>query len=219
MKKLSLGLLALAVTVVAGACQRPVDVYAEPAVGVMTPEQVILPVTATTAVPVGTQVNATLDQRLSTAENDVNDTFTMTLQTPILNSDRETVIPAGARITGRITALRESLDVTTPAIIRLEFQQLRWADRTAPFTADVVETQVRREGRTAEDALRGAAVGAAAGAVLGTIIRRDIQGALAGAAIGAGAGTIISLGTADQDAVLDAGTTMTLRITEPVPFQ
>jgi hypothetical protein len=219
MKNLSLGLMALVVTVVAGACQRPVDVWSEPAVGEMTPEQVVLPVTARTAVPAGTQLNATLDQRLSTADSDVNDTFTLTLQTPILNADRETVIPAGARISGRITALRESLDVTTPAIIRLEFQNLRWADRDVPFTADVVDTEVRREGRTADDALRGAAAGAAAGAVLGTIIRRDIRGALTGAAIGAGAGTVISLGTADQDAVLDAGTTMTLRTTEAVPFQ
>lgn len=218
MKRFAVGTFALAAAVALGACQRPVEVYSEPARATMG-EQVILPATATTAVPAGTTVRATLDQRLSTEDTNVNDTFTMTLQTPIVDANRNTVIPAGARINGRVTAVRRSIDVATPAILRLEFQTIQWGNRTQPFTADVVETQVRREGRTAESVLRGAATGAAAGAVLGAIIGRDVQGALTGAAIGAGAGTIISLGTSNQDAVLDAGTQMTLRITEPVPFR
>jgi hypothetical protein len=219
MTKRSLGTLALAAALALGACQRPVQVYSEPAVGVMGEQQVILPANATTQVPAGTTVRATLDQRLSTAETNVNDTFTLTLQTPILTADRQTVVPAGARITGRVTAVRQSEDVATPAILRLEFNNLQWANRNAAFQADVVETQVQREGRTTEDALRGAAAGAAAGAVIGTIIRRDIRGALTGAAVGAGAGTVISLGVANQDAVLETGTQMTLRLTQPVPFR
>jgi hypothetical protein len=219
MNKLVLGSVAVAATLALGACQRPAQIYTEPAVGVMGAQQVILPAAATAAVPAGTQVRATLDQRLSTGETNVNDTFTMTLATPILTADRETVIPEGARITGRVTAVRRSEDVATPAILRLEFGQLQWAGRTAPFQAEILETQVQREGRTAEDALRGAAAGAAAGAVIGTIIRRDIRGALTGAAVGAGAGTVVSLGVSEQDAVLEPGTQMTLRITDPVPFR
>jgi hypothetical protein len=219
MRKLAFGSLTLAAALALGACQRPVQVYSEPAVAPVAPQQVILPATATTAVPTGTTVQATLDQRLTTMETNVNDTFSMTLQTPILSANRQTVVPAGARITGRVTAVRRSEDVATPAILRLEFNNIQWANRNVPFQAEIVETQVRREGRTTEDALRGAATGAAAGAVIGTIIRRDVRGALTGAAIGAGAGTVISLGTADQDAVLDTGTQMTLRLTEPVPFR
>lgn len=219
MNKLALGSAALAAALVLGACQRPVDIYSEPAVASMGAQQVILPANATTTVPAGTTVRATLDQQLSTSETNVNDTFTLALQTPVLTADRETVIPAGARITGRVTAVRQSEDVATPAILRLEFNHLQWANRNVPFQAEVVETQVRREGRTTDDALRGAAAGAAAGAVIGTIIRGDIRGALTGAAVGAGAGTVISLGISDQDAVLDAGTEMTLRLTEAVPFR
>jgi hypothetical protein len=219
MRKIAFGSLALAAATVIGACQRPVQVYSEPAQATMTANQVILPATATNAVPAGTTVRATLDTPLSTATSNVNDTFTMTLHTPIMTSDRQTVVPQGARITGRVTAVRHSEDVATPAILRLEFNQIQWANRNAPFTADIAETDVRREGRTTQDALRGAAAGAAAGAVIGTVIRGDIRGALSGAAVGAGAGTVISLGVADQQAVLDAGTQMTLRITEPVPFR
>lgn len=219
MRKLALGSLALATAMVIGACQRPVQVYSEPAVAAPAPAQVVLPATATSAVPAGTTIRATLDQQLSTAETNVNDTFTMTLHTPILSANQQVVIPQGARITGRVTAVRHSEDVATPAILRLEFNNLQWANRNVPFQAEIVETEVRREGRTAQDALRGAAAGAAAGAVIGTVIRGDIRGALSGAAVGAGAGTVISLGIADQQAVLDAGTQMTLRVTEPVPFR
>jgi hypothetical protein len=219
MSKLKVGTVALSAALALGACQRPVQVYSEPAVAATAPQQVILPATATTSVPVGTSLQATLDQRLTTAETRVNDTFTMTLQSPILTADRVTVVPAGARITGRVTAVRRSEDVATPAILRLEFNNLQWANRNVPFQAEILETEVRREGRTADDALRGAAAGAAAGAVIGTIIRRDVQGALTGAAIGAGAGTVISLGISEQDAVLEPGTQMTLRLTEPVRFR
>jgi hypothetical protein len=218
MRKLAVGSLALTAALALGACQRPVEVYSEPAVGVMGPQQVILP-TGATSVPAGTTVQATLDQRLTTAETNVNDTFTMTLTTPILSADRVTVIPEGARIAGRVTAVRRSLDAATPAILRLEFNTIQWGNRSFPFQAEIAETQVQREGRTADDALRGAAAGAAAGAVIGTIIRRDVRGALTGAAIGAGAGTVISLGMSDQDAVLEPGTVMTLRTTQPVQFR
>jgi len=219
MRKLGVGTLFVAAAVALGGCQRQAQVYSEPAVGTMGAQQVILPTGATTNVPVGTQMQATLNQRLSTAETNVNDTFTLSLQTPILTADRETVIPAGARITGRVTAVRQSLDVATPAILRLEFNTLEWGNRSVAFQAEIEDTQVQREGRTTEDALRGAAAGAAAGAVIGTIIRRDIRGALTGAAVGAGAGTVISLGTADQAAVLEPGTQMTLRLTQPLPFR
>jgi hypothetical protein len=143
----------------------------------------------------------------------------MSLVTPILNAQRQTVVPAGAQINGRITALRESIDATTPAIIRLELQNMSWEGRTVPLDAEVIRAEPRREGRTAEDALRGAAAGAAAGAVIGAVIGRDVRGAVTGAAVGAGAGTAISLGVSNQQAYLDEGSSMTLRLTQPLPLR
>ena len=206
----------LALGLVLAGCQRPVEVFSEPT-PVAGPQPVILSSTDVGVVPAGTEVQASLNETLSTETAQVNDQFSMTLQTPILNAERETVIPVGARIMGRVTAVRESEDVATAAILRLEFNQIMWNNRTAPFAAEITETDVQREGRGTDEALRGAGIGAAAGAVLGTIVRGDIEGALAGAAIGAGAGTVISLGTANQQAVLETGSLMRLRVTEPVP--
>jgi hypothetical protein len=208
--------LPLAMIFALGACQRSVEVMSGGAA--VGPEPVVL-ATASTAVPTGTLIQASLNENLSTAESEVNETFTMSLLTPILDAQQQTVIPAGARITGIVTGLRESRDVATPAVIRVDFQNITWGNRTVPIKAEVTDASPQRQGRTANDALRGAATGAAAGAVLGAIIGRDVQGAATGAAIGAGAGTLISLGTSDQQASLEAGSTMTLRLLEPVPLR
>lgn len=216
-KSFRIAALPLAALIALGACQRPVEVYSEgPAT---TGPQPVIVTVADNAVPAQTEIQARLNQRLSTADNQVNDTFTMSLVTPILNAQRQTVVPAGAQINGRITALRESIDATTPAIIRLELQNMSWEGRTVPLDAEVIRAEPRREGRTAEDALRGAAAGAAAGAVIGAVIGRDVRGAVTGAAVGAGAGTAISLGVSNQQAYLEEGSSMTLRLTQPLPLR
>ena len=67
------------------------------------------------------------------------------------------------------------------------------------------------------ETLKKAGIGAAAGAVLGAVIGGgDVSKILGGAAIGAAAGTVISLGTGEVDAVLPAGSKMTLQTTQQV---
>ena len=207
--------LALGAALVLAACQRPVDVVTNPSGPTPTASQAVI-VATSDAVPEGTELRATLDQTVGTAVSKLNDPFTMTLQTPVQNAARQVIVPQGARITGRVTALRESSDVATPAVIRLEIQSISWGGRTYPMQADITQARPSTSGRTTEDVLRGAATGAAAGAVLGAIIGRDVQGALTGAAIGAGAGTVISLGTSNQQAALEAGSEVTLRLTQPL---
>ncbi|HEX5521000.1 MAG TPA: YMGG-like glycine zipper-containing protein [Longimicrobiaceae bacterium] len=207
--------LTLGAVLALAACQRPVDVLTNPSGPSPSASGAVI-VATSDAVPAGTELRATLDQTVGTAASKLNDPFTMTLQTPVQNAAGQVIVPQGAKITGRVTALRESTDVATPAVIRLEIQRIEWGGRTHPMMADITQAKPRTSGRTTEDVLRGAATGAAAGAVLGAIIGRDIQGALTGAAIGAGAGTVISLGTANQQAALEAGSEVTLRLTQPL---
>ncbi len=208
--------LPLALALLLGGCQRGVEVLSggSQVTPGSVPQQVV--VSTPSSVPAGTTVGATLNERLSTAESRVGESFAMTLQTSILNQQREVLIPQGAQLTGRVTALRESIDVATPAIIRLELQSISWAGRTRPLQAEIVRADPTTRGRGTDDAIRGAAGGAAAGAVLGAVLSGDVRGALTGAAIGAGAGTVISLGITDQTAMLDAGSEITLRLTEPI---
>jgi hypothetical protein len=63
-------------------------------------------------------------------------------------------------------------------------------------------------------------VGAAAGAVLGAVLSGgEIDDILKGGLIGAAAGTVISLGTSSAEAVLPAGTRMTLQTTRTVALR
>jgi hypothetical protein len=56
--------------------------------------------------------------------------------------------------------------------------------------------------------------------VLGAVIGdADLKNILAGAAIGAAAGTVISMGASDVEAVLPAGSELTLRSTEMVSLR
>lgn len=206
--------LPFAAIIALGACQRPVDVYsADPAP--MGPQPVVLTSVGMT-VPAGTQLQVSLDESLGTATSEVNDRFTASLLTPVVNADGETVVPAGATVTGIVTALRESMDVATPAVIRLDFESISWDGESVPLAAEVIEANPQRTGDRTDEAIRGAAAGAAAGAVLGAIIGQDVEGAAVGAALGAGAGTAISLGTSNQGAVLEAGSTLVIELMQPV---
>jgi len=212
------GAAALLVPLMFVACQRQADVgtYGAPGAAEAT-DPVVL--SSSESIPPGTSLHATLDQTLSTENSQVNDRFTATLQSPVLGPNRQTLVPAGATLHGRVTALRASYDVATPAIIQLEFLEMAHGDRTVPFSANILDTSAEVRGRRLRDALGGAAVGAASGAILGTVIRGDTRGAATGAAVGAAAGTAISLGMSERDAYLRSGTHMRLEVTNTVPLR
>lgn len=210
--------LALALPLTLAACQRGANVISSPSPGTESGGPVVIS-TAGPSIPSGTTLQARLNEQLGTANSRVGDNFTATLLTPVLNANREVIIPEGATVNGTVTGLRESQDVATPAVIRVDFQSIAWNGRTAPLQAEVTNTQAETSGPGTTETLQGAGIGAAAGAVLGAVLGKDVRGALTGAAIGAGAGTVISLGTQSQQATLPQGTRMTLRLTQPVPLQ
>ncbi|MDQ3556301.1 MAG: YMGG-like glycine zipper-containing protein [Gemmatimonadota bacterium] len=211
------GVVTLVLPLALAACQRQVQVATPGNAATAAPQPVVV-ATAGPSVPAQTTLELRLNNELSTASSRVGDRFTATLLTPVLNAERQTVIPTGATVRGTVTFLRPSTDVLVPAMIQLDFQNIEWGSRSAPFRAEIVSTQAETRGGGVTETLRGAAAGAAAGAALGAVIGRDVQGALTGAAIGAGAGSVISLGVSDQEGVLRTGTQMTVRLTDPVPL-
>lgn len=195
-------------------CAPGMDVGVTPPVERVATDPIV--VATTDAVPAGVELVVALDQPISTGTNNVGDYFYATLQTPVHGPNNQVLVPRGARISGTVTGLRTSIDATTPAVVRLDFDRLYVGDRSSNISAEIVNTQARTEGGGAESAVRGAVQGAAAGAVLGAVIGRDVSAAIRGAALGAGVGTVISLGTADREATLDEGSHMTLRLTQPL---
>jgi hypothetical protein len=72
---------------------------------------------ATVTVPKGTAINATVGQTLATDKNKVGDTFAGILTSPI-QVEGKTVIPKGAKVTGRIVKVRKhELKVTLASVM------------------------------------------------------------------------------------------------------
>jgi len=168
-------------------------------------------------IPWGTTLHTTLDQSLSATGNKVGDRFTLTVRDNLVAQNGETVVPAGSRVEGYVTAVSPTSDPGNNALLQLAFDRITVYGRTYNFAADVrrVETTDRRASN--EDLLKGAAAGAAAGAVLGAIIGgAELDNILKGGAIGAAAGTVISMGRGGTNNTLPAGTRIDLRATQNV---
>jgi hypothetical protein len=165
-------------------------------------------------IPVGATVVATLDQALGTKLSKAGDSFSATVSNALYAQDGSLVIPAGARINGRVTALDNSSNATEPALIRLAFDGIRFNGRSYPFSADIVQAHPVESGPSNADRTKQIVIGGAVGAALGALIGgKDLDKIVIGGALGAAAGSIISLGT-EVNATLPAGSSMTLRATQ-----
>jgi hypothetical protein len=73
--------------------------------------------TTMVTVPKGTAISATVGQTLATDKNKVGDTFAASLTTPI-EVEGKTVIPKGAKVTGRIVKVKKNeLKVTLASVV------------------------------------------------------------------------------------------------------
>lgn len=164
--------------------------------------------------PAGVTLEARLDQTLGTEQSKEGDAFTATVATALYARDGSVVVPAGAKIEGRVTALDDSDNATEPALIKLDFDRISFGGRTYPFEASIERSApVESGGTSSSDRTRNIVIGGAVGAALGAVLGDgDLENIVIGGALGAAAGSIVSLGT-EMNASLPAGSTMTLRTT------
>ncbi len=204
--------LAVAALATTAACTRPSTVSSGGDVALPS-----TPVNAST-LPTGSTVTVTLDQQVGTKNSKVGDTFSATVVDAIVASNGQTVVPAGSKVYGKVTGLQDSDNATQKAAIRLDFERINVNGVERPFAAIITATNLETSGNdTRNETLKKAGIGAAAGAVLGAVLGGgDVSKIIGGAAIGAAAGTVISLGGGEVDAVLPAGSKMTLQTTQQV---
>lgn len=167
------------------------------------------------SIPAGAQLTTTLDQTLGTNTSKVGDAFTATVVQPLRASDGSIVVPAGAKIDGRVTARDDSDHPADPALLRLAFDRIRFNGQTFAFSAAIVRSNaVQTSSEPSGDRTRQIVIGGAVGAALGGLISGgDLKKVIIGGAIGAAAGSIISMGT-EVNASLPAGSQMTLQTTQ-----
>ncbi len=168
----------------------------------------------------GTTLALRMDQELSTESSSAGTSFTATVTEAIRASDGTTLIPAGAKVRGRVTAAGESSRAGETANIELAFNSVSFGGESYPLSATAIDVPVRkitRDSNTEKAAKIGG--GAALGAILGQVIGKDTKSTIAGAAIGAAAGTAVVMGTADVDAVVPEGARVVIRLDRSIPVR
>lgn len=169
-----------------------------------TPVRAVPPPPAPVTLPAGTALAVRMADGIDSARNQIGDTFRGSLEAPI-TAGGEVVIPAGADVEGRVTALKSAGHFTGRSELALELTRLDVNGRSYPLQTDSWTQQGSSRGkRTAATVGGGAALGAIIGAIAG-----GGKGAAIGTIAGAGAGTTVQGVTRGQqlkvnpEAVLD----------------
>ncbi|MFN2567498.1 MAG: hypothetical protein ABR499_21090 [Gemmatimonadaceae bacterium] len=211
------GALALLALATLGCAARGVRVESE-SPGIVAPP-VVMPLNAR-MLPTGTDLYVQLDNRVGTRESRVGDPFSATVRHSVYAQNGARVVPAGAKVYGRVTGLDDSDYPGEETRISLDFNRLAFGGRSYPLEAIVtmtpIETSRERHGLSERVILIGAAIGAALG---GVFSGGEIEGVLGGAAAGALAGTVFTFARGDVEAALPAGSRMTLRTTRPITLR
>jgi hypothetical protein len=155
-------------------------------------------------VPAGTELDVRLEQALSSDTSRVEDRFEATTTVDLRQNGR-VLIPAGSRVRGVVTGVKDAGRVERKGELLLSFDQITINGRNHPMRATV--TDALEAGGYREDAGKigtGAAVGAILGGILG-----GVKGAITGILIGGGG---VVAATEGQDVNLAAGTVLRVRL-------
>lgn len=125
----------------------------------------------------------------------------------------QTAIPAGSRMLGSITLVEKGGKVKERARLGIRFHTLVLADNTSlPIQTETVYREGDSPASESAAKIGGAAVG---GAILGAIFGGR-KGAVLGGSAGAAGGTAAVMSGERNAATLAAGSTLTVRLSEPV---
>lgn len=202
----------------APAPRAPQPAPSRPAPAPSRPAEPAGPRYVTRTVSSGTTLTVRFDNQVSTRNVSEGSTFSTTLSHDLTDSQGRTVIPAGATVRGRVTRAVASGRAGQSPDLAVTLTSISYGGDSYPIDVSMVDApSVRRvsrqsRGQTAATVAGGAAVGAVAGRVLGKSRRSTVIGAVVGGA----AGTAVAVGTHDVDAVINAGSTATVRLDGPV---
>jgi len=163
--------------------------------------------TAAVVVPAGTQLDVRLITGLSSNANRAGDTFTGTLENPVVVAGK-TVIPKGADLTGKVTSAVPSGRLQQRAELWVTLTSVRVGGKTYNVSTS---TTGHKEGSKATRDVLFIGGGAGAGAAIGGAAGGG-KGAGIGAAIGAGTGTAAAMLTGKRDIKFPSETVLRFRL-------
>ncbi len=164
---------------------------------------------------VGTKIDVAANDTLSSRTARTGDTFTAHVVEDVKNAQGKIVIPAGAAVSGSITAVKPAPNPHTPGTLTVSITSITVHGNSYPIEASVdsLETIHKGRGVTSGDAAKVGA-GAAAGAILGRVLGGNSKGTIIGGVVGAAAGAGVASQTKDSDIVLPKGAHIIIRLTK-----
>lgn len=164
-----------------------------------------------TSIPAGTSVPIEILAQIDSENHDVGDAWTGRVTRDVTVNGR-VVIPAGAAVSGVVTAIDEGDESDGNGSITLQARSIETVAGTRPIATAAVSggRSYRDEGFPTKETAIGAGAGAAIGAVVG-----GKKGAAIGAAAGGAGGAAMGSARRDYEVAMPAGTTLTIRIERP----
>jgi hypothetical protein len=162
-------------------------------------------------IPRGTVLAFALDDSVGSETSRVDERVRGHLTRPVALGGTP-VVSAGSELTGAVTTAVPSHRVKGRAQLGITFNSLRDGNETyAIVTPAIVRTAAAQ---MKKDTMK-VAIPAAAGAVLGGVLGGG-KGAVIGGAVGGGAGAGYVMSQRGPDIVLRAGTSLTVKLSEPI---
>ncbi|MGE5199910.1 MAG: hypothetical protein ACM3H9_09740 [Rhodospirillaceae bacterium] len=157
---------------------------------------------------IGLRIESTVSSEVAKIEDPVEARVTRDVRV-----GPEVAIPAGSRVLGSVMQVERGGKMKTAARIGVRFHTLVLADNTRlPLQTEAIYREGKSPGQESAAKVGGAAVG---GAILGAIIGGG-KGAAIGGAVGAAGGTGAVMAGGRNPAVLASGTSLTVRLNQPV---
>ncbi|HEX5387223.1 MAG TPA: hypothetical protein VFW66_11015 [Gemmatimonadales bacterium] len=165
----------------------------------------------------GTVIRATLADSISSRRNKVGDVIEATTTSAVKDSRGRTVIPRGATVSMKITAIHESENKSDKTgTLTLEPTEVRMNGQSYPITASIDSVNTSLAGRkTGAGDIAKVGAGAGIGAVAGRVIGGGATGAIIGGVIGGAVGAQRAVETKDRDVVVPAGSSVKLTLKSP----
>lgn len=184
-----------------------------PAASTTAPE-IAVASTVPVELPLNTVIGIRLDSTISSETARVEDVVRARVTRPV-TVDGDVVIPAGARLTGGVTFVEPGGKIRERARIGIRFTSISVSDDVrVPIQT---ETIYREGDPPAGEATAKIGASAVVGSILGGVFGGK-KGAAIGGAAGAAGGTAMVVTGDRNPAVLETGTSLTVRLREPAVF-
>lgn len=165
-------------------------------------------------VPAGATLIFSTDAGVTTEIHAPGDEFTATLRGDAVDVEGATALVEGTQSRWIVS---ESSVRNGQALLALRLESIRVGDAWVPVVGSVVRADIDTDHPdTGEDSAVKVGVGAAAGALIGQMLGGDTRSTLTGAGVGAAAGGIFALSTRAGSATLPIGSTIYVRLDEPL---